>query len=132
MKGLLALLLIAFTAVSCADSDTMFVELDPSVINKHLKDRTDIDDPEELMKIYYGEVETSEGSSIDVKVRHKAMHRYEIILVHDGLLDDSVKAVKIVMDARQKNQKWKVMHIRKNWQCREGRGHTDWGVDLCK
>jgi len=89
---------------------------------------------QEVMKLYYPKkVETGEGNEL-IEISENILDNGNtvVILIHDNLLDDSVKGEKYLMELIKTNDKWKVVSLKKNWKCWNDRGHTDWGIELCK
>ena len=88
---------------------------------------------EELMRLYY-DVEISEEGNQKLSIEDVDLGdgSHEITLIHEGLLDDSMHAQKIVMLARQTGQTWEIVEIKRNWRCQAGRGHQNWGPALCR
>jgi len=89
---------------------------------------------QEVMKLYYPKkVETGEGNEkIEISENILDNGNTVVILIHDNLLDDSVKGEKHLIELKKTNDKWKVVSIKKNWKCWNDRGHTDWGIELCR
>lgn len=89
---------------------------------------------QEVMKLYYPKkIETGEGNEkIEISEHILDNGNTIVILIHDNLLDDSVKGEKYLMELKKTNDKWKIISIKKNWKCWNGRGHTDWGIELCR
>ncbi|UMB54829.1 hypothetical protein MKD41_04995 [Lutibacter sp. A64] len=110
-----------------------FKELNPETINVLLKSKNGSVSANEVMKIYYPhEVTIGEGNeSIEISEAKLENGNTLVTLVHDNLLDDSIKAKKIILELKNENNRWFVVSIKNNWKCRVGRGHTDWGIELC-
>ena len=88
---------------------------------------------EELMRLYYTEEVSEEGNqTVTVEDVDLGDGYHQVTLIHEGLLDDSMYAQKIVIFARKTEQSWEVFEIWKNWKCRAGRGHQYWGTELCR
>jgi hypothetical protein len=50
----------------------------------------------------------------------------------DGLLDDSVRAVRTVMTLERRGDgTWRVRSARQERRCQRGRGHQDFGTEPC-
>jgi len=131
MKNLFFAFFIVLLTSSCGPDRENFEPKDPAAFNAQIADRTDISTPEELILLYYNYQE--EEGEPDIKVSTvKSKNSYEITLIHDRLLDDSMRAEKILMTAEKNGNSWAVQNIRTNWKCWEGRGHTDWGIEWCK
>ena len=87
----------------------------------------------EVMKLYYPvQVEKGEGNELIEISEIVAENGNTIVtLIHDNLLDDSVKAKKYLMELKKTKNQWVIISLKKNWKCREGRGHTEWGIEYC-
>lgn len=108
-----------------------FEKISPAEFNQKISGRTDIETEEDLMKAYYNPILGEGNPTLTIDSRSYKDGKILITLIHDGLLDDSIQAMKIIMIAKKENGIWRVFEIRKNWKCREGRGHENWGIDLC-
>ena len=99
------------------------------ILDSHKKDLT----AKEVMHLYYPhQIENAEGNE-EINVNEELLHNGNtmVTLIHDNQMDDSVKAEKIVLELAKSEGKWKAISIKKNWQCYDGRGHTDWGTEFC-
>lgn len=105
--------------------------MDTKLFNKKIAVRSDIKTPEELIRLYHDYPQVEGTREISVQTKNVGDNKYRITLIHDGLGDDSQRAVKIIMTAKQTGQSWTVIEIRENWKCHDGRGHTSWGTALC-
>ncbi len=136
MKKTVILLSVLVLAISCCGKESFNI-LDTKEFNDKIANRTDIKTPDELIKLYYNYDDLEmfyhqEGKqSVTIRVVSLRENRYEITLIHEGLLDDSQSGEKIVMTAKQTGASWTVTEIKKNWKCWAGRGHTNWGTELC-
>ncbi|MCH9028336.1 MAG: hypothetical protein IH819_01720 [Bacteroidetes bacterium] len=111
-----------------------YEELDITDINKKIAESLERLTPEVIMRMYYPyKVETSEGNEI-ITMHSTRLNKenIEVVLIHDNFLDDSVKGEKYVMYLKNIDSKWIVVSLKKNWKCRDERGHKDWGIELCK
>ena len=99
--------------------------------NREIAGRADLSTPEELIKAYYNFPE-NEGNP-NLEIRHKEIGEglYKTTLIHDGMEDDSQRAIKIVMIAKKEGKQWSVVEIKKSRKCWDGRGHTNWGAQWC-
>ena len=147
MKNFSLLFLITILLLSCNDSEKPSqshngkLKIEKPSTNEKFKTLT-IDEvyknitgtPKEIMQRYYPFKigVNSEGNQIlDISTSEiDAAHR-EVILIHDNMLDDSQKGIKIIMNMKKNGTAWKVTSIKKNWKCRKGRGHVDWGIERC-
>lgn len=112
----------------------LFERLDIMEINEKISETEETLSPKGIMEMYYpvGK-ESEEGNETIITKENSLEHEEtEVVLVHDGLMDDSVKGFQYVMVLKQQEEKWKVVSLKRNWKCYEGRGHTFWGIDNCK
>ncbi|MFO7869523.1 MAG: hypothetical protein R6U95_09530 [Bacteroidales bacterium] len=120
-----------FIPVSIISCRTSYETISPQGINKSIQasDKS-ITKPEELMRVIYP---YSDNQSVEVswkKARNKS-HTYIITLIHSDIKDDSIEAYKYVVTAERKDVIWRVIEIKRAHKCRRGRGHINWGTDLC-
>jgi hypothetical protein len=115
-----------------ACSDESYSEIDPAEFNASIAVRTDISSAEALIEIYYNYPEEEGTTQISIESKRMNRNKVAVTLIHDRLADDSLRAIKITMIAKQVKGRWEVLSIRKQWRCYEGRGHTDWGIEFCK
>ena len=115
------------------DQYEQFEALDITEFSKKVENSNEVLTPKDIMKLYYPrQVESEEGNqTINIDVKDLGKAHAVVTLIHDNLLDDSMKALQVVMRLQKKGDKWSVVSLQKNWKCREGRGHTDWGIKLC-
>lgn len=128
MKNIFLLLFLAIFTLSCGES---FQEINPEKFNKKIEGLTNIKTPEELIVLYenYPKEEGKPQYEISSNIKHDI---YEIILIHNYIPDDSLLAEKTIMTAKKnKNGSWLVLQIKKNWKCHDGRGHSNWGTEIC-
>ncbi|MCL2063447.1 MAG: hypothetical protein FWG98_03615 [Candidatus Cloacimonetes bacterium] len=110
-----------------------FEIIDTQTFGTEVSHKTNIKTAEDLMRLYYTYEESEEGNQkLSIETVDLSDGRYEVTLIHEGLLDDSMYAVKIVMTASQIGTTWTVEEIKRNWKCRQGRGHQNWGIELCR
>ncbi len=128
MKLIFTLILTLIIITSCSETYDL---IDPTKFNQAIAKRTDIETPDQLIKIYY-DFPPNEGEPfLEIKSEKLNDGKIKVILIHDLQQDDAQRATKIVMIAELKNQRWKVYEIKTNRKCQEGRGHTDWGTAWC-
>lgn len=113
--------------------DEKFIIVDTDDINQKLNKRIENLSAKEVMKLYYPiNVNGKEGNEkIEVSEKNAENGNTLIILIHDNLLDDSLKGEKHIMELKMTNNKWTVISIKKNWKCQSNRGHTQWGIEMC-
>ena len=103
-------------------------------LNKMLVKESENLTAQEVMRLYYPKkVEAGEGNE-KIEILENVLDNGNtiVILIHDNLLDDSVKGEKHLIELEKTNDKWKAVSIKKNWKCWNDRGHTDWGTGLCR
>ena len=103
-------------------------------LNKMLVKESENLTAQEAMRLYYPKkVEAGEGNE-KIEILENVLDNGNtiVILIHDNLLDDSVKGEKHLIELEKTNDKWKAVSIKKNWKCWNDRGHTDWGTGLCR
>jgi len=127
MKYLFAFLCV-FSIISCSES---FETIDTEQINKDINSSTEIKTPEQLILFYYNYPKNEEKPELKITKRKIDNQVYEITLIHDHQADDSQIAEKIIMTAEKIDDKWNVEKILRNWKCQDGRGHKDWGTEVC-
>jgi hypothetical protein len=101
------------------------------MINKDIAGNTNIKIPEELITFYYNYPSSESKPNLKIEKKEIEKNVFEITLIHDNQQDDSQKAEKIIMIVEKLVNKWHVKKIRRNWKCYNGRGHTDWGTEVC-
>jgi len=126
MKSPILVFVFAVFLTACS------VSIDTTEFNSQIKSLTDINSPEELMRIYYGPYEVEGNSKLTITTKDQGEYKFEITLIHNGVADDSVSDIRIVMQAKKSNQTWTVLSIQKSWKCHEGRGHSYWGASKCE
>jgi hypothetical protein len=57
--------------------------------------------------------------------------RATVVATLDGLLDDSVEAVRYVLAATKADDGWRLESARRTQRCRAGRGHGRFSVEAC-
>ena len=120
--------------IEMAEEDEQFQYLTMGFFNRHLGTLTDELSGEEVMRLFIPkeESESNEGNEIET-IHEKILENGNMLvtLIQDNLMDDSIKGEKYVMELEKFEGTWNAVYIKKNWKCREGRGHTDWGVEMC-
>jgi hypothetical protein len=128
MKHSLHLFLLLFLFSSCSER---FKTLDPKEFNQQIAGRTDINSPEELIKLYFNYPANEGTPQLSVETENLGGNNYRITLIHSHMEDDSEAAEKFVMTAHLSGRTWKVDEIKMNWKCWDDRGHTSWGTGPC-
>ena len=111
-----------------------FEKLNSEEINKKLERKSENLSAQDVMKLYYPhKVEANDEGNEKIEISERKLENGNslVTLIHDNFLDDSVRGEKYIMELKNTNDKWKIISIRRNWKCWTGRGHTDWGTELC-
>ncbi len=115
-----------------SDSIEEFKIIDVSKLNAELSQKTTIISPKDIMKMYYPYVPGREGNQeIIISDKTLSSGNVEVTLIHDNMLDDSMKGAKYIMELKKLDDNWTVLSLKKNWKCWADRGHTNWGIKLC-
>ena len=128
MQKLFIPLILAFIFCSCKES---FRIVDPKEFNEIIKDRTDIKNPDSLIKFYYDPNGYFKDLTYAITSKKLSGNNYRIILIAGGLGDDSVAAEKVVITTSYSDGRWIVTTIKVNWKCQPGRGHQSWSAKPC-
>ena len=56
----------------------------------------------------------------------------DVIIINEGLLDDSVRSVKYKLTLKKVDSIWIIKDAAKTFKCWKGRGHEDFSAELCK
>lgn len=122
------------TQIKTTDKNEEFKKVNADEFNQLLSKKEGDLSAKEVMKLFYpNEVETEEGNEQITTSEKTAENGNTIVtLIHENQLDDSLNGMKYIMELQKSNDKWIVVSIKKNWKCWNGRGHTDWGIELCK
>jgi len=102
-------------------------QLNQKIVDQNLKTG------EEIMRAYNSEKSADEGNyTYTVTEKNVDEKTLEVTLIEDGILDDSVAGQKVVMTLKKTNGTFKVVLIKKNYKCWQGRGHQNWSAELCR
>ncbi|QAA81107.1 hypothetical protein EI546_04905 [Aequorivita sp. H23M31] len=121
------------SAIDNSEGDENFKYLTIGFFNRHLGTLEEKLSGKEVMRLFLSrEEESKEGNQIEtLKEEVLPNGNTMVTLVEDNLMDDSMKAEQHIMELKKEEGMWHVVYVKTNWKCREGRGHTDWGIDLC-
>lgn len=115
--------------------DREFREIEQEEINALNKSIIEhkIDSVEKIMQEYAPEDMGAEGNYtyIITKSTSTDPNKFTLSLLEDGINDDSLKALKVIMTVEKKNDSFRVKTIKESYQCWKNRGHQDWGADYC-
>ena len=108
-----------------------YIELDFSGLNVQAKSKS-YGSAEEILAAYYNfPVGESEGGKPEFNTISLSDGSQQVIMIHDKLMDDSMRGIRLEMIAIEDNGMWTVQSLRKTWKCWEGRGHEGWGTAPC-
>jgi hypothetical protein len=124
-------LLVVIFSIYLISSCTSYEILDVKKFNKEISERDDIKSPEELILLFYDYPESELTNKLKISAKKNHENEYTIILIHDGMDDDSQKALKYIMKANFINNKWEVFEVRISRKCWSGRGHKNWSRKWC-
>lgn len=77
--------------------------------------------------------EISRQGNEEVTVTSAMLNNFitEVTLIHDNLLDDSIKAIKYVVQFAAIQEQLEIISIKTNRKCWEDRGHSHWDSNNC-
>jgi len=111
-----------------------FIDMDFAEFSEKLSQQNEKLTAKEVMQLFYPhKASTGEGNE-KITISEKTLDGeiVEVTLIHANLLDDSVRDIKYVMKLEESKATWTVLSLKQSFRCWEGRGHTDWGADLCR
>lgn len=102
-------------------------------LNIKLSEETELLSPKAIMRLYYPRTKEKleKNERIIINEKNLSNGHTEVILIHDGLADDSMQGKKYVLELKKHDKHWQVISLKANWRCWEDKGHSDWGVVLC-
>ncbi len=87
---------------------------------------------EAILNAYVPKDESAEGNySYVVKTISSDDKTTVLELIEDGRMDDSIRAIKVIISFAKDNGTLKVTEIKKSYKCWERRGHQDWSSAYC-
>lgn len=117
-----------YLIVSCKES---FNQINFNQINKRISKDSTINNPTEIMKIFYNPPQFEENSHVLVKTDTLNKVMYRVTLIETGADDDSEAETKVIMTVEKSGKYWQINELKLNWKCHDGRGHTSWGTSIC-
>ena len=98
--------------------------------------------PGEIMHMYYGHGEAAEfegdmegeemaPASLSTEEITLENGNTQITLIEDGLLDDSMRSYKVVMELEKTDDYWQIVSIKQNWRCWRGENEGVWTTIPC-
>lgn len=120
--------------VTDAVAEEDFIDLDVTDLNNEIRASSENLSPKEIMKMFYPvNTESGEGNERIVLSEDLLDDGTTVVeLIHENMMDDSVRSKKYVMGLKSADKKWQVVFLKNNWKCWPGRGHEDWGTETCK
>lgn len=92
-------------------------------------------DPQEIALSALGLTETVESEQEQVAIKYPHDNLAIVTITQTNLTDDSVAGIRYLVKFApygEKNaEKWQVVWAGKQFKCWSGRGHQDWGTNLC-
>jgi len=137
------------TLVSCDHSDKLesfigekpgltrnkedFINIDPTALNLTLSNTTDVKSAEDIVKLYYNKTADSVEGNEEITIKStKQDEKISVVtLIHDNIVDDSMRTMKVIMMIIHIENRWKIISLRQNWRCYPGRGDTNWTINSC-
>ena len=82
-------------------------------------------------------VRLKDPSALTTRVLAKASElenpdEVRVLLTEDGLADDSVRAVRYVLEFRRTDRRWRLQSARRVQRCQPGRGHQRFSPRPCR
>jgi hypothetical protein len=112
-------------------------ELDVTAFNRRIERAAEADSPwvrsPAFVAIQYtGDSCECAKSSLEVQNEPERFDEAEVIVVHDGLMDDSIRGYRYRLAMkRDERGVWSLTSIRRAWRCWPGRGHEDYSTERC-
>ena len=113
-------------------ADEPFEPLDTAPLQQQLASDK-LAQPRESMQMYYGSHGDQENPSefLTVDEFDLANGAKQLVLIHGNMADDSVRAIKIVMELQRDGEAWRVASLKHNRKCWRGAGVRAWTTSAC-
>ncbi|WP_408582941.1 hypothetical protein QCB52_08845 [Myroides odoratimimus] len=121
------------TSMTAEDREFRIIEQSKiNTLNKTIIEQN-LNSIEKIMQEYAPEDMAAEGNYtyIITKATTTDPNKFTLSLLEDGINDDSLKALKVIMTVEKKKDTFRVLGIKESYQCWKDRGHQDWGADYC-
>lgn len=121
------------TSMTAEDREFRIIDQqEVNALNKSITEHN-ITSIDKIMQEYAPEDMEAEGNYtyIITKSTSKDPNKFTLSLLEDGINDDSLKALKVIMTVEKKKESFRVTKIKESYQCWKNRGHQDWGADYC-
>lgn len=93
-------------------------------------------DPQAIALAALGLTETVESQQEEVELEYPNENLATVTITQANLADDSVAGVRYLVKfapyGDRAGEKWQAVWAGEQFKCRSGRGHRDWGADLCQ
>ena len=93
-------------------------------------------DPQAIALSALGLKRGGEAEDEQVTVDYPRENLARVAITQTNLGDDSVASIRYLVEfapyGEEKAQKWQIIWVGEQFKCRPGRGHQDWGKDLCR
>ena len=122
------------SAIDTPEEDENFKYLVSGYFDIYLQKITEELSSQDVMRLFIPKEEPESNEGNEIETIHEevlANGNTLVTLTQDNLMDDSMKAERYLMELKKIDGKWSVVYVKTNWKCWEGRGHTDWGIELC-
>lgn len=86
----------------------------------------------QILKIQPDLLNTTQQSSIQQVFNHlENPTAAQVTVIQSGLLDDSVRAIRIIYQFKKNEKQWFVVHVEKSYQCARGAVKQGFQTTLC-
>ena len=75
--------------------------------------------------------EQAATTSVVAKTPHEGGDTARVVVTLDGLLDDSIRTTRYVLELERRAETWSLTDARREQRCHEGRGHADFEAKPC-
>lgn len=93
-------------------------------------------DPQAIALSALGLSETVESQQEEVELEYPSENLATVTITQANLADDSVAGIRYLVKfapyGDRASEKWLVVWAGQQFKCRSGRGHQNWGTDLCQ
>lgn len=109
-----------------------YSEFNKTILSARAGNEDWVSDPVLISLKFTGPFEGRKQSIERVNENPESNKVVQVTIINDGLLDDSVKAEKFVVDMSNENDAWQITGAVKTVQCYKGRGHEDFSAEPCR
>lgn len=110
-----------------------FKDIDFEDLQQTINSRSDVENGMDALSIYYPmSPNKNSGNKFTIKSLNKTLGNTYLIFKQENLNDDSLQAIAFWMEYEKSLfGKIKIIDFKQSFQCQEGRGHEEWGAELC-